>query len=114
MHELMVAQSLLTSITAEAEKQNAKPLAAGISCGIFNAINDDTLLFAFEAIAKGTICEGVKLNISHKPIQARCKNCQNIFEFNIVAPACTNCGGSDFELMPDPPLLLEEIEFDTE
>jgi len=114
MHELMVAQSLLASIGAEAEEQNAKPLAARVSCGVFNAINDDTLFFAFEAIAKGTVCEGVKLEVVHKPIQARCRNCRNIFEFDIAAPACTNCGGGDFDLLTDPPLLLEEIEFDME
>jgi len=114
MHELMVAQSLLASIGAEAEEQDAKPLAAKISCGVFNAINDEVLLFAFEAITKGTVCEGVKLEVIHKPIQARCRSCRNVFEFDIASPFCTSCGGGDFDLLADPPLLLEEIEFDTE
>ncbi len=29
-------------------------------------------------------------------------------------PECPKCGGDDFELQPDAPLILEEIEFQTE
>ena len=54
MHETMVAQNLLVTISAEAAKQNAKPVNARISCGKLHAISDELLVFAFEAIAKGT------------------------------------------------------------
>ena len=68
MHETMVAHSLLTTILAEAEKQNAKPFNAKISCGTFNVINDEVLGWAFEAIAKGTLCEAMTLEVEHKAI----------------------------------------------
>ena len=81
MHETMVAQSLLATISNEASKQNARPVSAKISCGMLNVINDEVLCFAFEAIAKGTTCEGVKLEIEHKPMQGQCKNCDQSFDF---------------------------------
>lgn len=114
MHEMMVAGSLLTTISAESTKQNAKPVAAKISCGMLNAINDEILRFAFEAIAKGTPCEGIRLEIEHKPIQGKCKNCDEIFNFELCRPKCPKCGGEEFDLLPDAPLILEEIEFETE
>jgi len=114
MHETMVAESLLTAILAETEKQNAKPISARISCGMLNAINDEVLLFAFEAIAKGTSCEGMKLEVEHKQIQSKCKKCSDVFDFEVNSPNCKKCGSNDFELLPDAPLLLEEIEFETE
>jgi len=83
MHETMIAESLLAVILEEVKKQNAKPISAKISCGMFNAVNDEILCFAFEAAAKGTPCEGMKLEIEHKT-------------------------------KPDAPLLLEEIEFETD
>jgi Zn finger protein HypA/HybF involved in hydrogenase expression len=43
MHETMVAESLLATISEEAKKQNAKPLSARISCGMLNAVNDEVL-----------------------------------------------------------------------
>jgi len=114
MHETMVAQSLLTTISAEAKKQSAKPVAAKITCGMLNVINDEILCFAFEAVAKGTVCESVKLEIEHKPVRGRCNNCNEIFEFELCRPSCPKCRSEDFELLPDEPLILQTIEFQTE
>jgi len=114
MHETMVAQSLMEIITEQAKMNNAKPVAAKISCGTLNPVNDEVLRFAFEAITKDTPCEGVKLQVEHKPIRARCKNCDKIFDIKLLHPECPKCGGDDFQLQPDAPLILEEIEFQTE
>jgi hydrogenase nickel incorporation protein HypA/HybF len=114
MHETMVAQSLMAMIADEAAKQDAKPVGAKISCGMLNPVSDEILRFAFEAIAKDTPCEGMKLQIEHKPIQARCKNCGRNFDVELSLPECPKCGGDDFKLQPDAPLILEEIEFQTE
>lgn len=114
MHETMIAESLLAAISAEAEKQNAKPVNARISCGMLNAVNDEVLCFAFEAVTKGTPFQGMKLEIEHKPMQGRCKSCNESFDIELSHPECPKCRGGDFELLPDAPLLLEEIEFVTE
>lgn len=114
MHEMMVAHNLLMQISDEAAKQNAKPISAKISCGKLNAVNDEVLCFAFDAIAKDTLCSGVKLEIEHKPLKAKCKICNNIFEIEFSKPQCEKCNGQEFELLPDAPLILEEIEFQTE
>ena len=111
MHETLVAQSLLAAISAESEKQNARPVTAKVSCGTFNAVNDEVLCFAFEAIAGGTTCEGMKLQVEHKPIQGRCKSCDTTFEFELPSPTCPACDSEDFQLLPDAPLILERIEF---
>ena len=114
MHEMMVAESLLSAICAEAEKHNATPLAAKISCGKLYAINGEALAFAFQAIARGTTCENVKLEIEHKPIEAKCKSCRAVFDVETNNGKCPECRGEAFELEPDAPLLLEEIDFETE
>ncbi|MFA5239120.1 MAG: hydrogenase maturation nickel metallochaperone HypA [Phycisphaerae bacterium] len=114
MHETMVAESLLKTISAESTKQNAKPVSAKISCGMLNAINDEIIRFAFDAIAKDTPCEGMRLEIEHKPIKGKCRNCSETFEFEICLPKCPKCESEQFDLLPDAPLILEEIEFETE
>jgi len=114
MHEALVAQNLLAAILEESAKRNVNPKAAKISYGKLYVINDESLCFAFEAISKGTLCEGVKLEIEHKPIQGRCKNCNKSFDVEFSCPRCPKCGGEDFELLPDAPLVLEEIEFQEE
>ncbi len=112
MHETAVAQSLVEIIAQEARSRHAKPVRAKMSCGELNAINDEALSFAFEAIAAGTACEGAKLQIEHKPLQAKCKTCGRVFAVDFSNVKCPDCGGSDFELLPDAPLLLEAIEFE--
>ncbi len=114
MHETIVAESLLKTISTESKKQNAKPVSAKISCGMLNAVNDEILSFAFDAIAKDTPCEGMKLEIEHKPIQGKCRSCSEIFNFEICQPKCPKCESTEFDLLPDAPLILEEIEFETE
>jgi hydrogenase nickel incorporation protein HypA/HybF len=114
MHETTVAQSLMAIISEEAAKQNGKPVGARISCGSLNAVNDEVLCFAFEAIAKGTLCEGVRLDIEHKPLQARCTSCSRDFDVEFSHPQCPACSGGDFDLLPDAPLVIEQIEFQTD
>ena len=120
MHETIIAQNLLTAISSEAKKQKARPISAKISCGKLYAINDELLCFAFQTIAKGTACEAMKLEIEHKPIQGQCKNCNQNFDLNLEAlPSishlrCPHCGSKEFDLLPDAPLILEQIEFQAE
>jgi len=114
MHETMVAQSLITIISEEAAKHDARPVGAKISCGMLNPVNDEVLRFAFEAIAEGTQCEGIELRIEHKPLHAACKSCGCDFVVEFSRPQCTTCDSEDFELLPDAPLLLEEIDFQTD
>ena len=114
MHETFIADSLFQQISEEATKQNAKPVSAKISCGKLNAINEDVLGFAFNAIAKDTICENIKLIVEHIPLQAVCKECNSNYEIDFLNIKCPNCQSENMELLPDSPLILEEIEFEKE
>lgn len=112
MHETSVAESILQTILEQAEKVAAKPLNAVISCGQFNTLNDESMQFAFEAAAAGTIAEGMMLTIRHIPLQATCNACQAVFAFDLFHPVCPGCQSETFAFLPDAPLLLETIEFE--
>ena len=112
MHETAVAESILKTILDNAEQVKAKPISAAISCGQFNALNDEVMSFAFEAAAAGTLCEGMELKIKHIPMRATCKRCSTTFEFDVYKPMCNRCDSAEFDFEPDAPLLLEEIEFE--
>lgn len=112
MHEAAMAQNLVEAILQEARNYGARPVRARMSCGMLGGVNDDALSFAFEAVARGTPCEGMALQIEHKPLQARCRTCGGVFVVDLSGPRCPDCGTEDFELLPDAPLLLEQIEFE--
>ena len=114
MHEAMVAHNLLSIISDEAAKHNARPICARISCGKLSAINDEVLCFALKAIAQDTPCEGVKLEIEHKPLRAQCHECNQCFDVELSQAGCPKCGSEDFKLLADAPLVLEELELQTD
>jgi len=114
MHETIVAQSIFETILSETEKHGGRPIAVKISCGILSAINEETLQFAFEAIAAGTACEGIKIEMEKKKPEGLCKNCCQQFDVEIDTPRCPNCESEQFDLQRDAPLVIEEIEFDSE
>ena len=112
MHEMMVAENIVETILAQVQKKSGNVTRVVISCGQINAINDEALKFAFEAIAAGTICQGAKLKIKHIPLKAVCNSCHKKFNFDLYEPQCPKCGKSDFLIGDDVPLILEEIEFE--
>jgi len=112
MHETSVAESIIDTIIEKTNELGKKPLSATISCGQMNAVNDEVMDFAFEVVSKDTVCDGMSLKIIHKPLFAVCRKCNHRFEFDIYSPLCPACKGVEFNLEPDSPLLLEEIEFE--
>jgi hydrogenase nickel incorporation protein HypA/HybF len=111
MHELMVAKSLLAAIAEEVSKHTGKPILARISCGPLHAINDASLVFAFKLIAEGTPCEGVELQIEHKPLKAVCGSCRAAVEIDLHDLRCPSCGDTDLDIEQDQPILLEAMKF---
>jgi hydrogenase nickel incorporation protein HypA/HybF len=112
MHETMIAQSVFQAVLEQARKLNARPISAKVSCGQLSPINEEVMNFAFDIAAKGTVCEGMTLEIVQIPLKATCEKCGGTFELDIYSAHCMYCGGTDFNILPDAPLLLEEIEFE--
>jgi hydrogenase nickel incorporation protein HypA/HybF len=112
MHEAAVAENLIQSIIAASAERIGRVVKVVISCGQINAINDEAMQFAFEAVAEDTICHGAVLEIKHIPLKSRCRRCKLEFGFDFYSPHCPDCGSSDIAIGADAPLLLEEIEFE--
>ena len=113
MHEAAVAEKLLQSIiAASTEHSDKKIIRVVISCGQINAINDEAMRFAFEAVAEDTICQGAILEIKHIPLKTQCRRCKLEFDFDFYSPHCPDCDSSDIAIGADAVLLLEEIEFE--
>jgi hydrogenase nickel incorporation protein HypA/HybF len=113
MHEAMIAENVLEMVLAQTKSRTGKVIRVAISCGQINALNDEAMQFAFEAIAAGTICQGVKLEIKHIPLKGLCGVCNGEFGLDLYDAKCPKCGKSNFSIGDDAPLLLEEIEFES-
>ena len=114
MHEMAIAESVFDTVCELAKEHGGVPKSVTISCGQFNAVNDEAMRFGIEAITTGTVCAGMEIVIVHKPLMAVCKDCGDEFEFDVFSPVCGGCGYGGFEFGEDAELLIENVELDKE
>jgi hydrogenase nickel incorporation protein HypA/HybF len=108
VHEL----SLSSAIVATVEKHAAgrRVTLVTLRVGRLRQVVPDTLAFYFEFVARGTICEGARLEQEVLETRLRCDPCAA--EWEIAAPAfrCPHCGGSDVAVVGGDEFQVESIE----
>lgn len=140
MHEFSMAEELLSIVRTNAAASNAKKVTSiRVRLSGISSITADALSFSFDAVSRGTICEGASLIIERVPVIVRCKRCNLESEIQIpkdiagrfdeerhhlhhVSPAlllkrdvefiCNMCGCKDFDLIDDDEIYLDRIELD--
>jgi hydrogenase nickel incorporation protein HypA/HybF len=108
MHELSIAESILTAVRKElVNHPGARPTRVGLRIGELAAVDVDSLTFCFEAVLAGTEWEGLKLEARVCPQCRLCKECGNEFavvEYNSRCPACASSNTR--------PISGDELDFD--
>jgi len=111
MHEMSLAQNILDIVLKTASAHSVKRVARiSIRAGQLRGIVPEQLKFCFGFVAKDSIAEQADLVVNTIPIQAACKQCQEIFfvkEFSFVCPAC---GSEQVDVRQGMELLVENIE----
>lgn len=93
MHELSIAQSILTAVEKEAVKRpGTRFVKVGLRIGELAAVDCDSLNFGWEAITKETPWQGLALEIEHVPRRQRCTACAHEFDAREFETACPKCG----------------------
>lgn len=92
MHELSIAESLIELVSDHAEREGASRvrtinLRLGELSGFRRALH-----FCFEAVARGTACEGAQLAIEEVPLTVHCGHCDAVKQprarYNFRCPTC--------------------------
>ncbi len=76
MHEVSIAMSLLDELTERAAAERAdKITTVHVRIGAMAGVVKDSLLFAWDLAAEGTIAEGARLLIEDVPLVIFCPKC---------------------------------------
>lgn len=112
MHEASIAQSILEIAINESLKAGARRIdRIRVEIGIMNAINSESLLFAFNASKLDTIAEEAELEIIEKPVGGHCRDCEQRFiSEQLFLLNCPICGGRDFIIDEGRELNIIELE----
>ena len=103
MHELGIMTGVMDAVTTSAQQAGAtRVLKVSLSVGEMTEAIEDALMFAFEALSEGTLCED----------ESRCLECSAEYEHDRFHMLCPECGSFATELIAGRELQIDSIEVD--
>ena len=110
MHELSVAQSLLSIIERSVPIDNKGTVTeVHLSVGTLSAIELDALIFSFDIIKDNTIASQAKLVINTIQGMGKCKSCGTVFPINNYGTACPTCNQFSIDILEGKELKITSI-----
>ena len=110
MHELSLSGAVLNTVVKHAGDRRVSLVSLRV--GRLRQVVPDTLEFYFEFVARGTICEGAKLEQEIVEASLRCGPCGREWDIEIPAFRCPTCGGADVEVASGNEFEVESIEIE--
>ena len=92
------------------EAKAAKITRINLVVGELSGVVPDCVQFYFGIISKDTIADGAALNFETRPIQIRCRKCQNVFTPANYEWACPTCHETSVEIASGRECYMESLE----
>jgi hydrogenase nickel incorporation protein HypA/HybF len=108
MHELSLSSAIVG--TAVRHARGRRVAVVSLEVGALRQVVPDTLEFYFEFVARGTLCEGARLEQQLVPARLRCIPCEREWGIEIPAFRCPTCGGSEVAVASGNEFTVESIE----
>lgn len=112
MHELSIAHDLVELAQRSAREHGLRRVTAlHVRIGVLSGVVKEALLFAFDAVAMGTLAEGAKIVIEEVPVTIFCPFCQAEQTLSSPVPMrCPACGTRSGDLRAGRELELVRLE----
>lgn len=112
MHELSVAAELLELAEQVAARERASQVRViRLRLGAGSCLSPDSLAFGFEALSRGTLAEGCRLEIERPPAPVQCPRCGWRGECsNLSELVCADCGQTPLTLGGGRELSVESLD----
>ncbi len=111
MHELSLSSAIVNTVVKHAESRRVT--VVNLRVGRLRQVIPDTLEFYFEFVARGTLCEGARLEQEVLDARLRCGACDTEWSIEIPAFRCPTCGGSEVEVASGNEFEVESIEVES-
>lgn len=113
MHELPITQSIVEIAVRHAKQANARRVTdIYLVIGQLSSVIDDSVLFYWDIISEGTICEGARVHFDRIPAKLRCLECKHTFAIPHDLTPCTNCSSTLVKIIAGKEFRLESIEIE--
>ena len=113
MHELSIAEALVSQLKDVARDQSATHvLALTVDVGPLSGLDPEALQFAFPMAAEDTVAAGATLHIQKTEAELECRGCKRRSRPTFPIFACSHCGSTDVEVHGGRELLLKSVELE--
>ena len=110
MHELRIAQEVITVAQEEMERRRLSRLdEIGVRLGALSGVNPDSLSFGFTAATIDTPLADTRLIIKQVPVQGSCRSCTRDFQVEEFVFICPHCGSRDMDITRGEELDIEYL-----
>jgi hydrogenase nickel incorporation protein HypA/HybF len=108
MHELSLSSAIVN--TAVKHAAGRRVVVVNLRVGRLRQVIPDTLEFYFEFVARGTVCEGARLEQELIEAVLRCEKCGHEWLIEIPAFRCPQCSGSDVRVASGDEFEVQTID----
>ena len=108
MHELSLSSAIVNTVVKHAA---GRPVTVvWLRVGRLRQVVPDTLEFYWGFVARGTLCEGARLEQEIVDARLRCNACAHEWAIEIPAFRCPACAGSDVAIAAGNEFEVESIQ----
>lgn len=113
MHEMALAESIVEMIEEESRRQGfARVRVVRLEIGALGHCEPEALRFCFEAVARGDVVQGARLDIIRVPGEGWCLDCAKTVAVAERFGPCPDCGGYHVQVTGGEDMRVKELEVD--
>lgn len=111
MHEMALAESMLEIVEETARRNGAaRVTAVRLELGALSHVEPDALRFCFDAVTRGGLADGARLEIVATAGQAWCMPCGASVPLAQRGEPCPRCGSHQLNVTQGEAMRLKDIE----
>ena len=111
MHEMSLCEGILQVLEEQASAQGfARVNCVWLEIGALSGVEIEAMRFGFDAVMKGSLANGARLEIIRLPGRAWCMQCAKPVEVAQRYDACPDCGGVQLQVTGGDEMRIKELE----
>ncbi len=111
MHEMSLCESVLDILQDHAKtRQFDRVKTVWLEIGGLSGVEIEAMRFCFDAVMKGTLADGARLEIIELPGEAWCMQCSRKVPARQRFDACPDCGSYQLQVVSGKEMRIKELE----
>jgi hydrogenase nickel incorporation protein HypA/HybF len=111
MHEMSLMEALVDLAEEEARKADASRISVvRLAVGALSHVDPESLRFCFDAVARGSMCEGAQFDLVPVPGAGWCLDCGKEVAISERFGPCPHCNGFHVQMTRGDDFRLLELE----